>query len=169
MDAAVTNVSFDRDARGRAIVGWSVAGSCDRVDIALVNTPDAAINLDRAHTVDANLCRVLLDDLPSGPAYVRVAPSGRGAAVIAGERNLGLLGARNFRDLGGYPAAGGARTRWGRVFRSDALLLEESDLETFAGLGVRAIYDLRSDAETRASPPTACPPETDRRAAPVDQ
>ena len=44
MDAAVTNVSFERDARGRAIVDWSVAGSCDLVEIALVNTPEA-VNL----------------------------------------------------------------------------------------------------------------------------
>ena len=72
--------------------------------------------------------------------------------MIAGERNLGLLGARNFRDLGGYVAAGGARTRWGRVFRSDALLLEAPDFVTFARLGVRAIYDLRSDTERELTP-----------------
>jgi protein-tyrosine phosphatase len=151
MDGAITNVSFERDARGRAIVGWSVAGSCDHVEIALANTPDAA-NHHHAHTVDADLCRYLLDDIPSGPAFVRVAPSGGGVAVIAGERNLGLLGARNFRDLGGYLAAGGARTRWGRVFRSDALLLEAADLVTFAGLGVRMVYDLRSDTEREVAP-----------------
>ncbi len=151
MDAAITNVSFERDARGRAIVGWSVSGSCEQVEIGLANTPEA-VNLHCAHTVDADLCRYLLDDLPSGPAYVRVAPSGGGVAVIAGERNLGLLGARNFRDLGGYVTADGAHTRWGRVFRSDALLLEAPDFVTFARLGVRAIYDLRSDTERELTP-----------------
>jgi protein-tyrosine phosphatase len=147
----VTDVSLERDSQGRAIIGWTVAGACDRVDIAFAGGPDAG---DHRHirTVDADLGRVLLDDLPPGLVYVSVAPSGRGGAVVAGERNLGLRGARNFRDLGGYVGAGGARTRWGRVYRSDALMLEEPDLETFAGLGVRTIYDLRSDAEREVTP-----------------
>jgi protein-tyrosine phosphatase len=72
--------------------------------------------------------------------------------MISGERNLGLRGARNFRDLGGYQARGGARTRWGRVFRSDALVLEDSDFDVFASLGLRTVYDLRSDAERESTP-----------------
>ncbi len=151
MTGVVTAVSMERDSRGRAIIGWTVDGACDRVDIALADGPDASHHR-HVRTVDADLGRVLLDDLPPGLVYVSVAPSGRGGPVVAGERNLGLRGARNFRDLGGYVAAGGARTRWGRVFRSDALVLEESDLETFVELGLRAIYDLRSDAERDITP-----------------
>jgi len=76
---------------------------------------------------------------------------------VIGERNLGFAGAYNFRDLGGYPTSGGARTRWGRVFRSDALVLEDQDFDSFAGLGIRVVYDLRSDAE-RATTPNRLPP-----------
>ncbi len=76
---------------------------------------------------------------------------------MIGERNLGFAGAYNFRDLGGYPTSGGARTRWGRVFRSDALVLEDQDFDSFAGLGIRVVYDLRSDAE-RATTPNRLPP-----------
>ena len=44
------------------------------------------------------------------------------------ERLIDLPGCVNFRDLGGYPAAGGRRVRWGVVFRSDSLAaLTESD------------------------------------------
>jgi protein-tyrosine phosphatase len=151
MSCVVTGVSFERDSRGRAVVGWSVSGDCAQVDIVLVDSPDAITHL-QVRTVDADLRYVLLDDVPLGRAYVSVAPSGCGKGVIAGERNLGLLGARNFRDLGGYRGAGGARTRWGQVFRSDALTLEEADFLSFAGLGVRTVYDLRSDPERELTP-----------------
>jgi protein-tyrosine phosphatase len=132
-------------------VAWSVAGECDRVDIAVATRPDA-VDHRHARTVEADMGRVFLDDMPPGRAYVSVAPSGGGSALIAGERNVGLLGATNFRDLGGYVGAGGARTRWGRVFRADALVLEEPDFEAFRLLGVRSIVDLRSDAEREVTP-----------------
>jgi protein-tyrosine phosphatase len=64
------------------------------------------------------------------------------------ERRLPFTGVTNIRDLGGYPTAGGGTTRWGAVFRADALhKLTTTDLEAFSGLGVRAVYDLRGDVE----------------------
>lgn len=54
----------------------------------------------------------------------------------------------NFRDLGGYPAAGGRRTRWRTLFRADGLTrLSESDRRTVRSLGVRLVIDLRTDVE----------------------
>ena len=158
MSGVVTGVSFERDADGRGLVDWSIAGGCDRVDIAVAARPDA-LNHQQACTVDAALGRMVLDDIPPGRAYVSVAPSEGGSAVIAGERRVGLLGATNFRDLGGYVGAGGARTRWGRVFRADALVLEPPDFEAFNLLGVRTIYDLRSDDERQVTP--NCLPDGD--------
>lgn len=51
----------------------------------------------------------------------------------------------NFRDLGGYPASDGRRTRRGVLYRSDSLgkLRTEGDVERFQGLGVRTVIDLR--------------------------
>ncbi|HEY3503849.1 MAG TPA: tyrosine-protein phosphatase [Actinocatenispora sp.] len=50
----------------------------------------------------------------------------------------------NFRDLGGYEAAGGSRVRSGVVYRSDGLFrLTEADLGRFTGLRVRSVIDLR--------------------------
>ena len=37
------------------------------------------------------------------------------------DRHVPLAGASNFRDFGGYPAAGGRQVRWGRLYRSDRL------------------------------------------------
>jgi protein-tyrosine phosphatase len=54
----------------------------------------------------------------------------------------------NFRDLGGYPAAGGRTVRWGRLYRSDGLFrLTEDDFTTFAALDVRTVLDLRRPDE----------------------
>jgi protein tyrosine/serine phosphatase len=63
-------------------------------------------------------------------------------------RLLPLVGAYNFRDLGGYPTVDGRTTRWGQLFRSDTLHeLTESDLHTLRGLGLACVIDLRTSAE----------------------
>ncbi len=70
-----------------------------------------------------------------------------------GIRRLSLSGAVNFRDLGGYPTVDGRRTRWGMLFRSDQLAeLDDADLETLAGLGLRTICDLRAESEREHKP-----------------
>lgn len=59
-----------------------------------------------------------------------------------------LAGAHNFRDLGGYPTRDGRRTRWGRLFRSDALsALTVADVAALRALGLAAVLDLRSPSE----------------------
>ncbi len=151
VSCVVTTVTFERDQRRRAVVSWTAEGTCDRVDIAWASTPEA-IDHRHALTVDAGGRSVVLDEVPAGPVFVSVAPAGGGGGVVAGERNLGFAGPTNFRDLGGYAGAGGARTRWGRLFRSDALALEDQDLELFTALGIRTVYDLRRDSERETAP-----------------
>jgi protein-tyrosine phosphatase len=151
MSAMVTNVSFERDGQRRAVIGWTIEGSCDLVDVAWAATPEG-LDHKPIQTVPAAQGTVLIEDVPAGRVFVAVAPAGEGGALLAGERNLGLQGARNFRDLGGYRAVGGARTRWGQIFRSDALVLQDLDFDTFASLGIQAVYDLRSDLERETTP-----------------
>jgi protein-tyrosine phosphatase len=68
--------------------------------------------------------------------------------VALPERLVDLQGAFNFRDLGGYPARDGRRTRWGRLFRSDTLHeLTESDVEVIRSLGLVTVVDLRTPKE----------------------
>lgn len=67
---------------------------------------------------------------------------------MTAERRIPFAGITNFRDLGGYPTAGGGVTRWGIVFRADALhKLTAADLQVFGELGVRTVFDLRSEVE----------------------
>jgi protein tyrosine/serine phosphatase len=54
----------------------------------------------------------------------------------------------NFREMGGFPTADGARIREGRVFRSDALhRVGWQDVEVLERLGIATVFDLRSDLE----------------------
>lgn len=68
--------------------------------------------------------------------------------MIDRARLLPLTGAYNFRDLGGYAAADGRRTRWGRLFRSDTLHeLTDGDLEVLRDVGLASVIDLRTPTE----------------------
>jgi protein-tyrosine phosphatase len=64
------------------------------------------------------------------------------------ERLIPLEGAVNFRDLGGYPVAGGWRTRWRVLFRADGLGdLTPADFDIMRALDIRTVIDLRSGDE----------------------
>ena len=68
-------------------------------------------------------------------------------------RRLELEGAVNFRDLGGYVAADGRKTRWGRLFRSDSLAdLSDEDVARIGPLQLRSIFDLRHPHERNNRP-----------------
>lgn len=67
------------------------------------------------------------------------------------ERSIQLEGCLNFRDLGGYPTAGGQRLAWRRIYRSDGLhQLSGRDVAHLRDdLGLTDLIDLRSSAELR--------------------
>lgn len=68
-------------------------------------------------------------------------------------RVIPLEGIRNFRDLGGYPALDGRVTRWGEVYRADAVsLLTQQGWRAMGELGIKTVYDLRRQGERDRSP-----------------
>ncbi|MCC5999311.1 MAG: tyrosine-protein phosphatase [Pararhodobacter sp.] len=68
-------------------------------------------------------------------------------------RRIPLNGAVNFRDLGGYPVAGGRQTRWQRLYRSDSLAeLDADDLARLQALGLRSLCDFRLPEEAAKKP-----------------
>ena len=80
-------------------------------------------------------------------------PGDRDPDADGRERRVEFDGITNFRDLGGYPTGSGGVTRWGLVYRADALhKLTDDDLRSFAGLGIRVVYDLRGDIERAEFP-----------------
>jgi protein-tyrosine phosphatase len=54
----------------------------------------------------------------------------------------------NFRDVGGRRTAGGGHLRTGVLFRSDQIAqLNQHDAAALTGIGLRYVYDLRTEAE----------------------
>ena len=63
-------------------------------------------------------------------------------------RHLNLIGASNFRDLGGYPTSDGRTVRWRQIFRSNHLAhLTDDDAAVLRSLGVKSAFDFRGSAE----------------------
>jgi protein-tyrosine phosphatase len=148
----VTDVAVVRDRAGDLSVSWELEGDDAGVDVAIGPTPES-IDHDHALTVAAGQRSARLTDLAPGRHYISVSPHGGGAAMVAAERRLPFEGVLNFRDLGGYRTAGGGRTRWGRLFRADSLhRLTPSDQALLSRLGLRVIYDLRTDRERQQRP-----------------
>lgn len=89
---------------------------------------------------------------PNRRLYFEIVEEGQPPLIIA-ERRVPLTGAVNFRDLGGYPTAGGRTTRWGRVYRADQLgRLTPEDLAYLNQLGIGLLCDLRGHGEADESP-----------------
>lgn len=66
-------------------------------------------------------------------------------------RLIGLEAVHNFRDLGGYPTAGGRNTKWRTLYRSDGLyrLRGADDMSRVMQLGLKSVIDLRTEREQR--------------------
>ena len=59
----------------------------------------------------------------------------------------------NFRDVGGYPTAGGGRVKKGLIFRGVALShASEEDLAAMTAMGIGLIFDLRAAHEAVSRP-----------------
>ena len=66
-----------------------------------------------------------------------------------------IPGVPNLRDLGGWPTAGGGRVRRGLLYRAaEPFTLDDEGRTEFAALGVRTVYDFRSEAECERKPDT---------------
>ena len=73
--------------------------------------------------------------------------------VYNARRAVSLEGSSNFRDLGGYPAAGGKTVKWGHIYRSaDISKLTDADLKTLTDHHIAIDCDLRGPDEVSKSP-----------------
>ncbi|OEG12808.1 hypothetical protein BCR21_16240 [Enterococcus ureasiticus] len=72
---------------------------------------------------------------------------------IGAERRLPLKNLYNCRDMGGYHTTDGRLTKWGQVFRSDALhQIDEKGQAYIERMGVKRIIDFRSPEEIKKDP-----------------
>ena len=76
-----------------------------------------------------------------------------GDTLIISDKRIPLKGSNNFRDIGGIPTHDGRYVRWGQIYRSDRLsALTEDDQRYLASLGLKTIYDFRSEEEVAKDP-----------------
>src|SRR5207248_11734510 len=73
--------------------------------------------------------------------------------TMTNQRHLPWDACFNIRDLGGYAAAAGRRTRWRALLRGDNLgWLKPSGRAALIDYGVRTIIDLRHPSEVARAP-----------------
>jgi len=150
--SAITHVRVEAEPDGALLVTWEVAGAATAVHVAVGSSPEG-VDHEHVVSVEPGTTSTRLHGLRPGRHFVSVSPQGGGSAVIAADRRVAFAGLKNFRDLGGYPVRDGGWTRWGRVFRADALHgLTSDDLAVYHGLGIRSVYDLRRDVERQELP-----------------
>ena len=77
-------------------------------------------------------------------------------------KSIDIPSVPNLRDLGGWPTRDGGKVRYGLLYRSTELnQLAGADMVAFGALGIRSVYDLRTEAE-RATQPDHVPPGTEQ-------
>jgi protein-tyrosine phosphatase len=147
--AAITAQKAERAQPDRIVVTWIDATP---VDVFVADAADA----------DLSAARLVSDDDKDGRHEVTTSAGSRpyfllrsadGKVTRLAERALPLQQGSNFRDLGGYPAAGGKHVRWGRIYRSGATaMLTNADLMMIKALGLADMVDLRSSEERVLAP-----------------
>lgn len=148
--AAVTGEKVERPQPDQVVVTWT---DTDPVDVFVANKPDAALSAARLASGKDRDGRFEFTAAPGSRPYFLLRDGGDGQVSRTAERALPLQQGSNFRDLGGYPAAGGKHVRWGLIFRSGATpMLTDADLMMIKALNLREMVDLRSSEERSLAP-----------------
>lgn len=147
---AVTAATVERTAGDRLSISWTAKGP---VDVLVSEKPDATVKVaTMVSRADAD-GRHELADTGSVRRYFLLRDTRTGKTVRVAERLLPLATGSNFRDLGGYPAAGGKHVRWGLIYRSGATpKLDAADAARIQSLGLASMIDLRSSEERLIAP-----------------
>lgn len=147
---APENAVVERTAPDRLRVSWT--GS-DAVDVYMSTRSDAAPAVAARLSAGDRDGRHDVAAPKAERVYFLLRDSRTGDTVRVAERLVPLERGSNFRDVGGYPAAGGKHVRWGMIYRSGATpVLSETDLHAVHGLGLANLVDLRSIEERQLAP-----------------
>jgi protein-tyrosine phosphatase len=131
------------------LLQWSEPGPVDVLVSARPDAKPASMRLLARHDAGSKL-QIRIPDIPR-PYFALRAEDG--SIYRTAQRLLPLQQGSNFRDLGGYPAAGGKHVRWGLLYRSASMpKLTDADYDYLSGLSIKTIVDLRSVDERQLSP-----------------
>jgi len=148
--AAVTAQRVERIGPDKIAVTWTDANP---VDVYVSGQPSSDLKSARLVAHADSEGRFEMAAAAAARSYFLLKDSRDGAVVRVAERVVPLQQGSNFRDVGGYPAAGGKHVRWGLIFRSGGTpMLTDADLATIQGLGLQTMIDLRSSEERVLAP-----------------
>jgi protein-tyrosine phosphatase len=145
--AAPTNAAVTRGPDGAFAISWTAQGP---VDVWVASAPTGA---DRRLISDNDTDGTAAMPSQTTRPYFLLTADGETDGTWVAERVLPLQGGRNFRDLGGYPAADGRTVRWGMLYRSGVMNgLTDADYRYLDGLGIKTVCDFRSTVERKDEP-----------------
>lgn len=140
----------ERTAPDRLKISWTDRSG---VDVYMADRADAPADAARLVSADDRDGVHEMTVAPGIRPYFLLRDHKDDADVRVAERLLPLEHGSNFRDIGGYPAAGGKHVKWGMIYRSGATpLLTEADMKTVGGLKLANLVDLRSSEERQLAP-----------------
>jgi len=152
--AVIHSLHAERDDSGIYTLTWDPVAPDAVVEVTGGTSPDG-IDHQKVLARITGGASVTVRDLDATKRWYFEVGSPGAAGVLVGERHLHLLGAANYRDLGGYLTSDGHALRWGLVYRSDALAkLQPSDVDFLGGIGLKLVVDLRTDNEVSVAPDT---------------
>jgi protein-tyrosine phosphatase len=129
-----------REPDGDYHIEWQVTDPLTRVTVE----PLAAAGDLKLHYSEQPVPGARLEGLPPARRHFFRLRDQHGNEVLATERRLGMDGAPNFRDFGGYSTDAGRQVKWGFLFRSGQLsTLSERDVELLASLKLDLVFDFR--------------------------
>jgi protein-tyrosine phosphatase len=147
---ALDGADVERAAPDRLTVTWQGG---DPVDVYVSDQPDASLLASRQIARADRRNVAVLDRAGPGRPYFILRDERDGSLTRVAERLLPLERGSNFRDVGGYPAAGGKHVRWGLIYRSGATpMLTDADFRYLARPGIASDIDLRSTEERQIAP-----------------
>lgn len=143
-----------RVGRGNCIIKWETTPVIEgKVKIYASTDPDKIPEKDPILTVDIadQLATIVISD-PTQRYYYKMVFNNR-YRVVTASRNSVIPGIQNFRDIGGYSAAKGKKTRWGMLYRSAQVEnLSYSTFKELKNIGIKTVIDLRSTEEVAKTP-----------------
>ncbi len=146
----VADEKVERVAADKVAIAWT---GTTAVDVYMADKADAGVTGGKLIADDNKKGRVEISVDPTARPYFYLVDSRDGAVTEVAERVLPLEQGSNFRDLGGYPAAGGKHVRWGMMFRSGGTpVLTDADLARIKRLALTDMVDLRSSEERVLAP-----------------
>ena len=144
------------DMESPVTVTWNRNITAEMLDIYAGTNADQAITemVRVAKNIPSKQAAWSTDAFDNVRPYFKITPSGSNETITAvAVRLLPLEGGRNFRDLGGYPAADGKRVRWGMLYRSGVMnALTTDDYSFLDDLDIRVICDYRANEERQKEP-----------------